>query len=115
MTKTPVRKVEPRPEGKDRARAQRGKKAELLLANPLLVEAFDNVEKKLDEGWKGTVEVPSTPETRERAYLMHRLLVQLRTEFEVMVREGKSAATLLDIEEQKRGRSTSPKPGRSGT
>jgi len=101
--------VKPRPADKDRAKALRGQRAEKLLANPLLTEAFDKVEKKLDEGWK---KLDGTPETRERAYLMHRLLVQLRKEFEIVIRDGKSAAKLLDLEEQNIARRTSSTPER---
>lgn len=97
-------------ERKQRTKMTKGQKAEALMSNPLLSEAFDSVEKKIEEGWKGTPDAPSTPETRERAYLMHRLLQQLKREFEVIIREGKSAAKLLEIEEQARGRSSKPEP-----
>lgn len=88
----------------EKRKVARAKKAESLLSNSIFKEAFDKLEQKVDEGWKGTADAPSTPETRERAYLMHRLLVQLRREFEVIVREGKSAARLLDEMEQERDR-----------
>jgi len=100
----------PRNADTDRKKAERGQKAERLLANPLLKEAFDNVEKKIEEGFKN---LDGTPESRERAYLMFRLLCQLKREFEIVIRDGKSAVKLLDIEEQKRVRSRSPKPGRA--
>ena len=92
-----------------RKKALRGQRADELLNNSLFKEAFDKIENKINEGWKA---LDSTPETRERAYLMHRLLVQLHREFEVMIRDGKSAAKLLEQEQERGRRGTGSKPER---
>ncbi len=84
----------------------RRKKAEALLSNALFVEAWEKVDAKLFEGFK---DEKGTPETRERAYLMSRLLQQLRKEFEIVIRDGRSAVKLLE-QEQVRGRTGRSKP-----
>ncbi len=102
---------QPRNKAVARQKMTRAQKAERLLENPLLQEAFDNVEERIDELWK---KPDGTPEDREQAYLLHRLWLQLKKEFEVVIRDGKDAARLLTHEEQQRGRrSRRSKPERT--
>lgn len=93
---------------KERKQAERGRQAERLMKNPLLQEAFDKVREKIDIGWKGTQMKPSTAESRDNAYMLHRALIQLQAEIDSIIRTGKSAVKLLDIEEQARGGSSKP-------
>lgn len=86
-------------EGKLRKQSARGKQAENLLKNRLLNEAFEMIESELYEKWKATV--AGEEEQRENAYLMHRMLQNFKSHFEQIVRTGKHASNLLELDKGK--------------
>lgn len=79
--------------------AARGERAQRLLEDPLVVEAFEAIEQKILEGWRESR--AEEREQRENAYVMHRLLQSFREHFAAHVRTGELARTeLLAIAEE---------------
>jgi len=76
-----------------RARKERARQADLLMKNPLLQEGLDAIEKTIEKGWKETS--AEETEARERAYLLHRLVVDLRQRFRSILVDGQAADALL--------------------
>lgn len=90
-------------EGKLREQAARGEHAKSVYEQDIVKQAFAAVEKTIDDGWKNT----SADEERERenAYLMHRLLQNLRQQFVVAIATGEAAKKeLLTINDPSRVR-----------
>lgn len=88
-------------EGKLREQASRGERAKNVYEQDIVKEAFAAVQKTIDDGWKNT----SADEERERenAYLMHRLLQNLRQQFVVAMSTGEAAKKeLLSINDPSR-------------
>lgn len=75
----------------DKLRRQkaRGDQAKRLLENPLFIEAFDTLETTVLEGWKNSD--AQDQEGRHNAYLMWRLLQNLRHQFKLAAATGRVA------------------------
>jgi hypothetical protein len=86
-------------EGKLRAQQSRADRAKRLLDDELIQEAFDKIEREIDQSWKNS---PADAE-RERynAYLMYRLLQNFKGHFTALVATGEHARKqLLQIEQE---------------
>jgi hypothetical protein len=84
-----------------RSQAERGRQAEELVNHPLLLEAFDNIEKVIDTGWKNSSS--EDRQARDNAYLLHRVLSNLRSNLKAIIVSGGNAKKLLQLEEIKGG------------
>ena len=84
-----------------RSQAERGRQAETLVNHPLLVEAFDTIEKEIDKGWKDSLSTDR--EARDNAYMLHRVLSTLRSNLKAIIVNGNNAKVLLQLEEVKGG------------
>jgi hypothetical protein len=73
--------------------------AENLLKNELLNSAFDEIESTLMDSWKNSLAEDDT--ARNNAYLMYRLLQNLKSQFTRYVETGKMAERQL-LEVRKR-------------
>jgi hypothetical protein len=69
--------------------------------HPLLLEAFDNIEKVIDTGWKNSSS--EDRQARDNAYLLHRVLSNLRSNLKAIIVSGGNAKKLLQLEEIKGG------------
>ena len=83
-------------EGKARKQIARGKQAEALTNNEILNECFEKIEKQIFESWRGTL--AGEADQRHNAYLMQRLLQNLKDQIALIARTGKDASKLLEIE-----------------
>jgi hypothetical protein len=72
---------------------QRGDRAKALLNNELLNEAFERLEAKIMEEWKGTD--PEDRERREDAWRSLKLLQNLTSQFRRIVTTGEAASKEL--------------------
>ncbi len=81
-------------EGKLRHDVERAAKAEALLRDPTLVEAFDNLEANFIEAWRNT-SVADT-ENRERIYHLLSALQALKGQLHTVIEGGKVAQANLD-------------------
>ena len=82
---------------KDLTRAARAKE---LMENPFMVEAFEKLESTILEAWKNSHSDDS--QARDNAYLMHRLLQNLKQEFQRAIATGKSVEKeLLNTKDSK--------------
>jgi hypothetical protein len=82
-----------------RNQAERGRRAEAIVNDPIFIEALDAIEKVIEEGWKNSSS--GDREARDNAYLLHRLLAQLRSKFKSIMVSGTNARSLLQLEEMK--------------
>jgi len=82
----------------------RGQKAEALLENPLLREAFDAMEATYIEAWKsngatltGDSAIPHRLDAagRDRLWQMVQVVGKVRSHIEAMVNDGKVAGAIL--------------------
>lgn len=80
-------------EAKLRQQHDRGHRAKQLLENPLFQEAFDTIENTITEAWKHTG--ADEEDARRNAYLMQRLLRDLRQHFVSALSTGKVAEKKL--------------------
>ena len=80
----------------------RGEHARRLMSDPMLVEAFDTVEKTIRDAWAGSGE--QQERERERLWLMLKLLGRVQGHLKTALETGKLAATQLDIEERREER-----------
>lgn len=81
---------------------QRAQEAERLLAHPLLIEAFETIEKEVIEKWKQS---PARDgDGREKLWLTLKLLHRVRTHLESVVSSGKLAQMKLRDRLKSRGR-----------
>lgn len=72
---------------------QRGKDAEYLLQHPLLVEAFEVIEKEVTEQWQNS---PARDvEGREKLWLSLKLLNRLQAQIKSVVETGQVAQATL--------------------
>ncbi|BAQ16920.1 hypothetical protein [Methyloceanibacter caenitepidi] len=79
--------------------ANRGAQASAIINHPLFNEAFEKMEARILEGWKESA--AEDHEGRHNAYLMQRLLANLKEQFEHCVRTGDAASKqLLQIEKE---------------
>ena len=74
----------------------RGKAAELLLRNELLIEAFDNLESTYTAGWKATA--PGQTDVRERLFALVMALRDVRGHIEQIATTGELARRQLGID-----------------
>jgi len=81
-------------EGKAREKIDRGAKAETLLRNELLQEAFDYLESEFTGAWKHSAVDDS--QARERLYLLCQNLTAVKTYLKSAVEDGKLAQSALD-------------------
>ena len=77
-------------EAKLRQEVTRGERAKRLLENELLAEALEKIEKQIDDAWKESH--ADAEEIRRNAYLMHRLLQNLKSEISRIAITGDHAS-----------------------
>ena len=85
---------------------QRGRDAQRLLEDPLLIEAFDTLEQEIMRSWKTA---PARDvEGREKLWMMLHLLQKARNHLESVMQSGKLAeATLAQRARRALGRGAS--------
>jgi hypothetical protein len=81
-------------EGKARDKIDRGAKAETLLRNELLQEAFDYLESEFTGAWKQSAVEDS--QARERLYLLCQNLSAVKNYLKSAVEDGKLAQSALE-------------------
>lgn len=81
-------------EGKARDAVLRAEKAEALLRNELLTEAFDYLERQFIQAWKSSG--IGEAEDRERIYQLSQNLEALKGYFQTVVSDGKMAQSQID-------------------
>lgn len=81
-------------EGKAREKVDRGIKAETLLRNELLQEAFDYLENEFTNAWKNS-SVEDT-QARERLYMLCQNLSAVKGYIQSAVEDGKLAKAALN-------------------
>ena len=80
-------------EGKLRDEVSRGARAQALLGNAMLKEAFDALEKEYIDAWRGTK--PNDDAVREKMFQMLRALDALKQHLTTIVQSGELAAKEL--------------------
>jgi hypothetical protein len=84
---------------KKAADRDRGERAKRLLEDPLFKEAFEKIDAAIVEGWRTSN--GNDHEGRHNAYLMQRLLKNLKEQFAQIVRTGDAAGKeLLMLEKE---------------
>ncbi len=81
-------------EGKARDAVQRAEKAEALLRNELLTEAFDYLEQQFIQAWRSSG--IGEAEDRERIYQLSQNLEALKGYFQTVISDGKMAQSQID-------------------
>ena len=81
-------------EGKAREAVLRAEKAEALLRNELLTEAFDYLERQFIQAWKSSG--IGEAEDRERIYQLSQNLEALKGYFQTVISDGKMAQSQID-------------------
>ena len=81
-------------EGKARDAVLRAEKAEALLRNELLTEAFDYLECQFVQAWKSSG--IGEAEDRERIYQLSQNLEALKGYFQTVISDGKMAQSQID-------------------
>jgi len=81
-------------EGKARDAVLRAEKAEALLRNELLTEAFDYLERQFIQAWRSSG--IGEAEDRERIYQLSQNLEALRGYFQTVISDGKMAQSQID-------------------
>jgi len=81
-------------EGKARYAVLRAEKAEALLRNELLTEAFDYLERQFIQAWKSSG--IGEAEDRERIYQLSQNLEALKGYFQTVISDGKMAQSQID-------------------
>ena len=81
-------------EGKARDAVLRAEKAEALLRNELLTEAFDYLEQQFIQAWKSSG--IGEAEDRERIYQLSQNLEALKGYFQTVISDGKMAQSQID-------------------
>lgn len=81
------------------AESRRGDQAKALLEHPLLVEAFDTIERELIEAWKNSP--VRDAEGREKIHMSMCLLQKLKAQIQEAVENGKVAKSMLERLNQK--------------
>jgi hypothetical protein len=74
--------------------AQRGQRADALLNDPMLVEAFDALERGYYEGWKAT-EFRDT-DGRERLFQAAQIIGKVKEHLRAVADTGKMASAQID-------------------
>lgn len=73
---------------------RKGRAAERLLAEPVLVEAFDTLAAEYMKKWKATI--TRDTESRERLWMAIRVLDEVRTHLSHLAAGGKMAQAEID-------------------
>lgn len=81
-------------EGKARDAVLRAEKAEALLRNELLTDAFDYLERQFIQAWKSSG--IGEAEDRERIYQLSQNLEALKGYFQTVISDGKMAQSQID-------------------
>lgn len=81
-------------EGKARDAVLRAEKAEALLRNELLTEAFDYLERQFIQAWKSSG--IGEAEDREQIYQLSQNLEALKGYFQTVISDGKMAQSQID-------------------
>ena len=81
-------------EGKARDAVLRAEKAEALLRNELLTDAFDYLERQFIQAWRSSG--IGEAEDRERIYQLSQNLEALKGYFQTVVSDGKMAQSQID-------------------
>jgi hypothetical protein len=81
-------------EGKAREAVARADKAEALLRNELLTEAFDYLEQQFIQAWRSSG--IGEAEDRERIYQLSQNLDALKGYFQTVISDGKMAQSQID-------------------
>ena len=81
-------------EGKARDAVLRAEKAEALLRNELLTDAFDYLERQFIQAWRSSG--IGEAEDRERIYQLSQNLEALRGYFQTVISDGKMAQSQID-------------------
>jgi len=76
----------------------RGHRADTVLSDPLMVEAFDKLEKSYFEGWKASE--PRDTEGRERLYLAVGQLNKIRDHLRAVAASGRVEKATLALKPQ---------------
>lgn len=88
-------------ESKARTQMDRGQRAERVLNDPLVKEAFDKIRDEIVEAWENSD--ADDDRGRHNAYLLQRLLRNFESQFKQIVRTGEAAKReLLEIEKESR-------------
>ena len=82
-------------EAKARQELDRATRAEALLQNPLIKEAFEELEKEFVEAWKGSSIGDS--QNREHIYQLLQALEALKGHFSKVLQDGKLAKERLKL------------------
>lgn len=86
-------------ESKARTQMDRGERANRILAEPLVKEAFDKIRAEIIEAWENSA--ADDERGRHNAYLLQRLLRNFESHFKQIVRTGEAAKReLLEIEKE---------------
>ncbi len=80
-------------EHKLRRQAERARRAQDIMEDELVQEAFAELEKTIDTAWKTSI--GDEREQRENAYIMYRLLQQFRSHFGQIINTGEHARKQL--------------------
>jgi len=81
-------------EGKARDAVLRAEKAEALLRNELLTDAFDYLEQQFIQAWRSSG--IGEAEDRERIYQLSQNLEALKGYFQTVISDGKMAQSQID-------------------
>jgi hypothetical protein len=81
-------------EGKARDAVLRAEKAEALLRNELLTDAFDYLERQFIQAWRSSG--IGEAEDRERIYQLSQNLEALKGYFQTVISDGKMAQSQID-------------------
>lgn len=81
-------------EGKARDAVLRAEKAEALLRNELLTDAFDYLERQFIQAWQSSG--IGEAEDRERIYQLSQNLEALKGYFQTVISDGKMAQSQID-------------------
>ncbi len=82
----------------------RGREAELLLRNPALIDAFEEMRKQYLLAIEDTK--PDEGDTRERQYGMLTLVHELHDNLKNTIRNGRNAVVIKEQEEKRDGRNS---------
>jgi len=80
---------------KNRQDVERASRVEALLQNPLINEAFEELEKGFVDAWKGSAIADS--QNREHIYQLLQALEALKGHFEKVLQDGKLAKERLKL------------------
>lgn len=77
-----------------RDQIDRAARAQTILDDPLVKEAFEAIERRVFDAWKGSSN--DEGEHRENMYLLLRVQREFRHEFETLIKTGESAQQRKD-------------------